>query len=261
MAGGHVPRSVLVTGGSSGIGRAVVQRVAAEDFDVCFTYRSGEARARELVEALPGRRLRALPFDQGDHESVEQLVRSLPAPPDVVIFNAALGSATVTGYASSAAAQDEALLRVNATGVLWLAQRLVPAMRERGSGTLVFVSSVLGGVTTFPGFRLADGMSKAAVAFLAWQLAAELSHTGVDVYAICPGATETPMLEASTLSAMTPEQRRAFEQRLPKGRLVRPEEIAELALFLCRPEARVLHGAVLDASLGLGVHPGLVTGG
>jgi NAD(P)-dependent dehydrogenase (short-subunit alcohol dehydrogenase family) len=91
-------------------------------------------------------------------------------------------------------------------------------------------------------------------------MAAELVHTPVDVFAICPGATETPMLEASTLSAMTPETRRAFLDRLPKHRLVQADEIAELAYFLCGPHARILHGAVLDASLGLGAHPGLVTG-
>jgi NAD(P)-dependent dehydrogenase (short-subunit alcohol dehydrogenase family) len=103
-------------------------------------------------------------------------------------------------------------------------------------------------------------MGKAAVAFLARQMAAELAQAPVDVFAICPGATETPMLEASTLSAMAPETRRAFVERLPKHRLAQPAEIAELACFLCSPQSRILHGAVLDASLGLGVNPGLVTG-
>ena len=254
-------RTVLITGGSSGIGRALVERFASADDDVWFTYRTGEERARQLIAGLPGRRVRAFPLDQGDRKACDALFAQLPGTPSVAILNGGLGSATVASYADSPAEQDEALIRVNATGVLWLAQGLVSRMRERGSGKLVFVSSVLGGVTQFTGFRLADGMGKAAVAFLARQLAAELAHTPIDVFTICPGATETPMLEASTLSKMTPSERVAFEQRLPKHRLVRAGEIAELAYFLCRPEAQVLHGAVLDASLGLGGHPGLVTGG
>jgi NAD(P)-dependent dehydrogenase (short-subunit alcohol dehydrogenase family) len=255
-----VAHSVLITGGSSGIGRALVERFAREDFEVSFTYRTGEARARELIASLPDRHVRAFRFDQGDRISHQALLTELPRHPDIAIFNAGLGSATVTAYAEAPADQDEALIRVNATGVLWLAQALLPAMLERGFGKLVFVSSVLGGITQFAGFRLADGMAKAAVAFLARQLAAELAHTPVDVFTICPGATETPMLEASTLSAMTPDKRQAFLDRLPKHRLVQAAEIAELAFFLCSPHARILHGAVLDASLGLGVHPGLVTG-
>jgi NAD(P)-dependent dehydrogenase (short-subunit alcohol dehydrogenase family) len=253
-------RNVLITGGSSGIGRALVKRFANDEHEVWFTYRSGEARANELIASLPERRVRAFAFDQGDHTSLEALLAQLPGRPDIAVLNAGLGSATVTAYAGTQPEQDEALIRVNATGVLWLAQALLPSMLKRGFGKLVFVSSVLGGITQFAGFRLADGMSKAAVAFLARQMAAELVHTPVDVFAICPGATETPMLEASTLSAMTPETRRAFLDRLPKHRLVQADEIAELAYFLCGPHARILHGAVLDASLGLGAHPGLVTG-
>jgi NAD(P)-dependent dehydrogenase (short-subunit alcohol dehydrogenase family) len=254
-------RSVLITGGSSGIGRALVERFASEDLDVWFTYRTGEERARQLIASLPGRRVRAFAFDQGDRRSHDALFAQLPGSPDIAVLNAGLGSATVASYAAAQPEQDEALIRVNATGVLWLSQALLPAMRERGSGTLVFICSVLGGITQFPGFRLADGMSKASVAFLARQLAAELVHTPIDVFTICPGPTETPMLAASTLSRMTPEERLAFVQRLPKQRLVQPEEIADLACFLCGPQARILHGAVLDASLGLGVHPGAVTGG
>jgi NAD(P)-dependent dehydrogenase (short-subunit alcohol dehydrogenase family) len=252
-------RSVLITGGSSGIGRALVERFCREDFEVWFTYRSGEERARQLVAALRGRLVRAFAFDQGNRKSHEALFAQLPAAPEIAVLNAGLGSATVASYETSPQEQDEALIRVNAVGVLWLAQALVPKMRDRGSGKLLFISSVLGGITQFPGFRVADGMSKASVAFLARQLAAELVHTEVDVFTICPGATETPMLAASTLARMTPEERLAFVGHLPKRRLVQPEEIAELACFLCTAPARILHGAVLDASLGLGVHPGLVT--
>ncbi len=265
----------LITGGSSGIGQACVELLAAAGHEVTFTYLRGESRARALLEKIDRERtrvgperffgtpVRAIQFDQGDRASFDSLLEQLVAhaPVDALIANAALGSATVEQVAQGRAAQDEALLRVNALGTLWLAEEFANRMRARGNGKIVLLSSVGGGITQFPAFRLADGMSKAAVAFLGRQLAAEHAQTGVDVFTICPGATETAMFEASTLVKLQPAAREAFVRGLPKGRLIDPAEIARLVLFLLGDEARVLHGAVLDASLGLGVHPGLITGG
>jgi NAD(P)-dependent dehydrogenase (short-subunit alcohol dehydrogenase family) len=255
----RMQRTVLVTGGSSGIGRAMVERFARAGYRVWFTYRSGRERADALVKSLPGADVRAFAFDQGDWDAQQRFLAELPGPVDVLVNNAGLGSKTVEAYADERHLQDAALMQVNAVGLLWLTDALLPGMRERGYGKVVNVSSVGGGITQFPRFRLADGMSKAAVAFLTRQLAAETAHEPIDVFAICPGAVETSMFEASTLRGMSPEERAAFEARLPKGRLIQPEEIADLALFLLRDEARVLHGAVLDASMGLGVHPALIT--
>jgi NAD(P)-dependent dehydrogenase (short-subunit alcohol dehydrogenase family) len=155
-------------------------------------------------------------------------------------------------------ARSTALIQVNAIGTLWLNNLLYPPMVERGADKIIFISSVGGGTTQVPGFRHADGMSKAAIAFLAKILAADLAQTGVDVYAISPGATDTPMFQASTLNDLSQDERAALIAALPKNRLINPSEIAEVALFLASPAGRVLHGAVLDASLGLGVHPGLL---
>ncbi len=126
--------------------------------------------------------------------------------------------------------QDAALIQVNAIGTLWLNNLLYPSMVERGSGKIIFISSVGGGTTQIPGFRHADGMSKAAIAFLTKILAADLAE----------------------------KEREAFIDSLPKNRLIDPKEIAEVALFLASSAGRVLHGAVLDASLGLGVNPELI---
>ncbi|HVL48960.1 MAG TPA: SDR family oxidoreductase [Candidatus Thermoplasmatota archaeon] len=254
------PRNVLVTGGSSGIGRSTVERFARAGDRVWFTYRTGADRAKALVSELHGADVAAFAFDQGDKASHDALLAALPGDVDVLVNNAGLGTKTVEGYVAGAAEQDAALLHVNAVGPLWLAQALVPGMVERGYGKVVNVASVDGGVTQFPGFRIADGMSKAALAFMTRQLAAELAHDPVDVFAVCPGATETSMFEASTLKRLSVDERRAFEAALPRGRLIQPDEIADLVFWLCGDEARVLHGAVLDASLGLGVHPGLMTG-
>ena len=75
------------------------------------------------------------------------------------------------------------------------------------------------------------------------------------VFSVGPGATDTPMFQASTLRGLTAEQRQALESSLPGGRLIEAREIADLCFYLCRDEARILRGAVIDASLGLGVCP------
>ncbi len=254
-------RRVLVTGGSSGIGRAVVQRFAREGDVVWLTYRHGRERAEALLAELPGEGHQAFELAQGEWDSHQRLLQSLPGPVDILINNAAVGSKTVENYAPAEPhLQDEAFLRINSVGPLWLIQQIVPGMRERGYGKVVNIASVGGGIGQFPGFRLADGMSKAALVYLTRQLAAELTHDPVEVFAVCPGAVHTPMFQASTLNAIPTEQRAAFEARLPKGRLIQPEEIADVVWWLCTEQARVLHGAVLDASMGLGVHPGLLTG-
>ncbi len=249
---------VLITGGSSGIGRASVRAFAGAGRRVVFTYRSGAERAARLEDELAAAGVRGLYLDQGRAADVQRFVRALDVEVDVLVHCAALGSGTVADYAPGEPEQDEALVLVNALGPMWLTRALLPGMLARGRGTLVFLGSVGGSVTHFPGFRAADGMSKAALTFFARQLAAELAHAPVDVLVLSPGATDTPMLRASTLARLSPDERHAFEARLPRGRLIAPEEIAELLLGLCGPAARLLHGAVLDASQGLGVRPGLL---
>lgn len=258
------PRNVLITGGSGGIGRAAVSRFVHSGDRVWFTYRLGRQRAEAVVAELTRGDGTPAPvafeFDQGDWASHQRLLAALPGPVDVLVNNAAVGSKTVERYASGGHRQDEKFFQVNAVGPLWLIRELLPAMTERGYGKIVNIASVDGGVAMFPAFHVADGMSKAALAFLTRHVAAETAHAPVDVFAVCPGAVETDMLEASTLGRLTPGQRRALEARLPKGRLLRPEEIANLVWWLCGDDARALHGAVIDASMGLGAHPGLLTG-
>jgi NAD(P)-dependent dehydrogenase (short-subunit alcohol dehydrogenase family) len=255
-------RAVLITGGSSGIGRALVRRFAADGHQVWFTYRSGLARAEELVAELDGTTdevVRAFPLDQGDWSSHEDLRAQLPRHPDVLVNNAAVGSKTVERYRpGSTPEQESAFFQVNCVGPLWLAQAFLASMERNGYGKIVNVASVAGGVSPLPTAR-ADGMSKAALAYLTRHLAAELVHSPVDVFAVCPGAVDTPMLGASVLDDLGPDGRTAFMARLPKGRLIRAEEIADVVAWLCSPGAAAFHGAVVDASMGLGVRPGLLT--
>ena len=163
------------------------------------------------------------------------------------------------------AVEDEAMMRVNALGPLWVTQQLEPLLQtaaadgRRKRAVLIVVGSVGGGgPTPFPEHRPSDGMGKAASCYLAKQIAAEHIHDDLDVFCINPGATDTRMFKQSTLDRL--KDCKAFIKGMPKRKLIRPQQIAEIALWLSTAEAaRALHGAVVDASMGLGVRPGLQT--
>jgi len=260
-------RVVLVTGGLGGIGRACVDLFLAHGATVAFTYADGveaPAVAAAFVANAP-QQCSAHPLDLRSSASITQCVTDVVTrwgDLHILINNAAVGSATVATYADTLATQDSVMLQINADGSLKMCQAFlatVDATLTTVSRKIINFSSVGGGIQNFPGFRLSDGMSKAAVAFMTRQLAAELVHTAVDVFAICPGATNTPMFHASTLNHMTADEQRDFAASLPKGRLIAPSDIASIVLFLASSYSTPMHGAVIDASMGLGVRPGLIT--
>lgn len=129
--------------------------------------------------------------------------------------------------------------------------------------TVMFIGSVGGGSqSVFPGFRAADAMSKAALAYCCKHFAARYGcSSGVDFLCLCPGATLTDMFRASTLDKMSgPAERERFVQALPQGRLMRPEEVGEAVYWFCScPAASMFNGAVIDGSAGLAVRPGALT--
>ena len=257
----------LVSGGMSGIGHECVESLRAHGAHVAFSYAAAhdhEADAQARVAADPAH-LSAHALDLRSAASIDHCIAEAKTRwgrIDILVNCAAVGSATVAAYAEGAAGQDSAMLAINADGTLKMCLaflREMDARRATETLKIINISSVGGGINVFPGFRLSDGMSKAAVAFLTRQLAAELTDTLVDVFAICPGATNTRMFQASTLNAMTPGERAAFTHALPKQRLIAPAEIANLVVFLASAYSTPLHGAVIDASMGLGVRPGLLT--
>lgn len=253
----------LVTGGARGIGRAIVDRLLLDGWTVAVTFLPDAEPMEPLKAAIAGKRATLHPLDLRSSASIAACLKEVAARHggiDALVNNAAVGTATVAALAESEDQHDGLMLAINATGTLSMCRGFLATSGNSGSDRkIVNLSSVGGGIAAFPGFSLADGMSKSAVAHLTRQLAAELVHQPVDVFAICPGATDTEMFRQSTLNRMPPDDRARFIAGLPKGRLIQPAEIATLAAFLCSPLSTVLHGAVIDASMGLGVRPGLIS--
>lgn len=253
----------LVTGSTRGIGRAIADRLLDGGWTVALTYVPGVEAPDPLAAALAGRPATIHPLDLRSTASIRACMADVAARHggiDALVNNAAVGTATVAAFADTPEDRDATMLAINAAGTLSMCRGFLGLAGTTGTARkIVNLSSVGGGIATFPGFSLSDGMSKAAVAHLTRQLAAECVHTDVDVFALCPGATDTEMFRQSTLNHLSDEDRARFIAGLPKGRLIQPAEIAELAAFLLSPAATALHGAVIDASMGLGVRPGLVS--
>lgn len=252
-------KKVLITGGSRGIGRSLVHTFHAAGYEVVFTYRSGEAEAQAIASQLSDTPSNSIPpeciyLDLADYTSLKACADKHDNT-DILILNAGLGSKTVESVTNTEYEQDRLLLQANALGSLTLCKLCLPTMEKRHSGKIILVSSVGGGINTFPDFRVAEQMGKAALVYLGRQLSAQFINTGIDIFTVCPGATNTGMFQRSTLDNLAPEQRDHLVSSLPGGRLISPDEIAQLCFYLCQPEAQLLRGAILDASLGLGSWP------
>jgi NAD(P)-dependent dehydrogenase (short-subunit alcohol dehydrogenase family) len=253
----------LITGGSQGIGAATAITLGREGASIAITYNRSESKAMKVIEELKkmGARAIAIPLDLKDNQSIRPMVsRTMEefSRIDIFVNNAAVGSASVVHY-SDPEGQDEAILEINTLGAFLCVKAVLPIMVKQNYGKIINISSVGGGISVFPKFKASDGMSKAAVAFLSKQIVADYPHHKIDAFSICPGAVNTRMFRESTLDHLSPEEQKAFIASLPMGRLIEPEEIADLILFLCSPAATVCRGAVIDASLGLGVRPGLIS--
>lgn len=163
-------------------------------------------------------------------------------PIDILVNNAGIGH--VGNLLGTSAADLDKLHAVNVRGVFNLCKAFVPAMLERGSGSVINLASI-GGVVAVRD-RLAYTVTKHAVVGLTKSLALDHSHTGVRFNAICPGRVETPFVKSRI--AEYPDPAEAYRQMSATqltGRMARPDEIAAAALYLASDEAAMVTGSCL----------------
>ena len=228
--------SVLVTGGSRGIGKAIALRFAREGASrVAIGYMRSDAAAEETAEEL--RALGAEPvLVRGNvtSERVHEQVRDL-GPLDVFVHNAATG--VIRPALETEDKHWDWTLGANARALLSLTRAAAPQMPE---GSSILGISSLGSIRVLDNYSLV-GASKAALEALVRYLAVELAPQGIRVNAVSAGVVETGALEHF------PNREAMLEMgvRNPVGRLVSPEDVAACVTFLCSPEADMIRGQTL----------------
>lgn len=247
-------RGVVVTGGGRGIGRAVARRLAENGAAVVVTARSTD-QIESVAEELraDGLQAHAVRCDVADEASVEAMAAAAIerlGTVDILVNNA--GIATSNPVKRLQLDDWNQIMAINATGTFLCTRAFLPGMLDRSWGRIINVASVAG----LRGGRYiaAYVASKHAQIGFTRALAAEVANAGITANAICPGYVDTPMTDFSVANivdktGVSPEEARARILSLsPQKRLIRPEEIAHVALMLCGDDGEGINGdaIVLD---------------
>lgn len=243
----------IITGASSGIGRASALLFAREGANLVVNAR-GEDRLDELMADLraQGGQAIAIAGDAADEPVVQRMVAAAQnnfGGLDIGFNNA--GTLGEMGPTIGVSTQGwRGTLETNLTSAFLAAKHQIPAMLERGSGSLVFTSSFVGHTVGIPG-AAAYAASKAGVNGLVQALAAEFGPRGVRVNALLPGGTDTPM--ARKMNG-TPEAMAQVAALHALKRICVPEEIAQAALFLASDASSFVTGTAMRADGGVSIN-------
>jgi NAD(P)-dependent dehydrogenase (short-subunit alcohol dehydrogenase family) len=241
-------RVALITGGDSGIGRAVALAFAREGADVVITYLEGEdedgRRTVELVEDA-GRRALAVPGDLTSEDFCRELVDRTVSDfgrIDILVNNAAYQMSQPGGIADITTEQFDRVMKTNLYAMFWLCKGALPHM-SRG-GCIINTSSVQASSPSVP--LLDYATTKAGIANFTRGLASAVAADGIRVNSVAPGPIWTPLIPAT----MPEDKVESFGEQTPLGRVGQPAEVATAFVFLASAESSYITGEVLAVTGG-----------
>lgn len=226
-------RTAIVTGGAAGIGAAIVQRFRDEGVKVVVFDLNGEP-----------------PVDVTSYDAVKKAVDAA-GPVDILVNNA--GWDMFRPFLKTDPAFWHRIISINLLGAMNLMHCVLPGMVERGRGKVVNVASDAGRVGSSG--EAPYSACKGGLIAMTKTLAREMASKNIQLNVVCPGLTETNMLEQFMQGAGNPEKlREAYRRAIPLGRLGRPEDLPGAIAFFASEDADFITGQVLSVSGGLTMH-------
>ena len=226
-------KTAIVTGGAAGIGAAIVQRFAQEG-------------TRVIVFDLKGNPA----VDITDYAQVKKAVEAAGAV-DILVNNA--GWDMFRPFLKSDPEFWQKIISINLLGAMNLMHCVLPGMVERGGGRVVNIASDAGRVGSSG--EAPYSACKGGIIALTKTLAREMASKNIQLNVVCPGLTETNMLEQFMQGAGNPDKlREAYRRAIPLGRLGKPEDLPGAVLFFASDDAAFITGQVLSVSGGLTMH-------
>jgi 3-oxoacyl-(acyl-carrier-protein) reductase len=241
----------LVTGGSRGIGRAIVAALADAGADVAFTYHNSREQAEALAKAISekGVRCRAFQADVASPEEMEKVVKKVTdelGPITILVNNAGINRDR--SFLKMTKSMWDEVMSVDLDGVFYTTQLVLKDMVSHGNGDgwgrIINISSIVGQTGNFGQANYAA--AKGAVISFTESLAREIARKGITVNAVAPGFVETDMVSGMPEAALA-----QVKAMTPMGRLGKPEEIADAVVFLASPRSSFVTGQVLAVNGGM----------
>ena len=238
-------KKVVISGGSSGIGKSLVETFANKGWKVHFTFHSNESPARDLEDRFKGT-AKAHRLDVTDREACDRFYKDVQGEEkaiDVLVNNAG-----ITKDKPLFAMQDQdwaEVLQTNLFGVFHLTRKFATDMMKKKKGRVINLSSI-SGIHGLPG-QTNYSASKAGIIGFTKALAKEAGPFGVTANVVAPGGVTTPMIEK-----LTPQAKESLLQSVPLHRFCEPEEVARVVFFLAEEAPDYLNGSVIVLDGGAG---------
>ena len=236
-------KTVLITGGGSGIGEAMARQFAVEGANVLILERDQSAGDRVAAEIGA----KVIGCDVSDHAAVHDALADLPI--DVLVNNA--GIAHIGTVETTSEEDFDRIYRVNVKGVYNALHAVLPGMVKRRGGVVLNLCSIAARVG-LPD-RFAYSMSKGAVLTMTLSVAKDYLHKGIRANCLCPARVHTPFVDhylAKNYPGQEAEMFAKLSAAQPIGRMGSPDEIAKLATYLCSEDAGFVTGVAWDIDGG-----------
>lgn len=253
-------KTAIVTGGGSGIGRAIARRFAAAgSFVSIWDLKLSDAKATQVLIEQDGNTALAMEVDVSDAEAVDSAAKRCEQDHgriDILVNNA--GVSSIGTIEQTPPDELDRVLRVNVSGVANGMRSVVPTMLRQGGGAILNMASIVSLIGVKD--RFAYTASKGAVLTMTQSVAIDYVHAGIRCNCICPARIHTPFVD-DYIERNYPERKEEVFASLsayqPVGRMGTPEEVAGLAHYLCSDEASFITGSAFRIDGGVCVMPGL----